>query len=72
MTKSKSRTGSVRFFTPERGFGFITPDDGGDDVFVHISVVEQSGLGYLQPDQRVEFTTEVDARGPKAMTLAGA
>jgi CspA family cold shock protein len=65
-------TGTVKFFNTTKGFGFITPDDGGKDVFVHISAVEQSGLTTLSENQRVKFDTEPDPRGkgPKAVNLS--
>ena len=64
-------TGTVKFFNSEKGFGFITPDDGSKDVFVHISAVERSGMQGLQDGQRVSFETEPDKRGkgPKAVDL---
>ena len=64
-------TGTVKFFNSEKGFGFITPDDGSKDVFVHISAIEQSGMQGLQDGQRVSFETEPDKRGkgPKAVDL---
>jgi len=64
-------TGTVKFFNSEKGFGFITPDDGTKDVFVHISAVEQSGMQGLQDGQKVSFETEPDKRGkgPKAIDL---
>ncbi|MCZ6591568.1 MAG: cold-shock protein [Alphaproteobacteria bacterium] len=65
--------GTVKFYDSARGFGFISPEDGSDDVFVHISTVERSGLGYLSEGQKVEFETEsadsLGARGPKAVNL---
>ena len=56
------------------GFGFITQDDGGKDVFVHISAVQASGMNSLQENQKVSFDTEQDMRGkgPKAVNLAAA
>ena len=65
-------TGTVKFFNTTKGFGFISPDDGGRDVFVHISSVEQSGLTGLADGQRVSFETEADPRGkgPKAVNLS--
>jgi CspA family cold shock protein len=65
-------TGTVKFFNMNKGFGFITPDDGGKDVFVHISAVEQAGLTGLVDGQKVSFDTEPDPRGkgPKAVNLS--
>ena len=65
-------TGTVKFFNTTRGFGFITPDDGSKDVFVHISAVERSGLGYLNDGQKVSFDVQQDTRGPKAVNLKAA
>jgi len=64
-------TGIVKFFNTTKGFGFITPDDGGKDVFVHISAVQASGMDGLTDGQRVSFETEPDKRGkgPKAVNL---
>ncbi len=65
-------TGTVKFFNATKGFGFITPDDGTKDVFVHISTVEGSGLGHLADGQKVSFDVEQDTRGPKAVNLQAA
>ena len=64
-------TGTVKFFNQSKGFGFITPDKGGNDVFVHISAVQASGLPGLNDGQKVSFETEPDRRGkgPKAINL---
>lgn len=64
-------TGTVKFFNEEKGFGFIKPDNGSSDVFVHISAVQASGLRALQQDQKVSFDTEPDSRGkgPKAINI---
>jgi CspA family cold shock protein len=51
-------TGTVKFFNTTKGFGFIQPDDGSKDVFVHISAVERSGLGTLTENQKVSFEVE--------------
>ena len=61
----------MKFFKSDKGFGFITPDDGETDVFVHISAVERSGLASLDSGQRISFETEPDRRGkgPKAVNL---
>ncbi len=62
-------SGTVKFFNATRGYGFISPDDGSKDVFVHISAVERSGLGQLAEGQKLSFEVEQDARGPKAVNL---
>ncbi len=64
-------TGTVKFFNPERGYGFIKPDDGGRDVFVHITAVETAGLKTLAEGQLVSFEVEPDkkGKGPKAVDL---
>lgn len=64
-------TGTVKFFNNDKGFGFITPEDGGKDVFVHITAVQQSGLQGLADGQRVSFETQPDlkGKGPKAVNL---
>ena len=61
--------GTVKFFNQTRGFGFISPEDGSKDVFVHVSAVEQSGMGYLSEGQKVSFDVQPDGRGPKAVNL---
>ena len=56
--------GTVKWFNATKGFGFIQPDDGGNDVFVHISAVERAGLGSLNEGQKGSFEAKVDiARG---------
>ena len=62
-------TGTVKFFNQQKGFGFIVPEDGSKDVFVHITAVEQSGLGQLTEGQKVTFEVQNEARGPKAVNL---
>jgi CspA family cold shock protein len=57
--------GTVKWFNPTKGFGFIQPDDGGQDVFVHISAVERAGLGGLNEGQKVSFELERDKRSGK-------
>jgi CspA family cold shock protein len=64
-----SHSGTVKFFNESKGFGFITPDGGGKDVFVHAVAVEQAGMRALTEGQTVSFDTEQDARGPKAVNL---
>lgn len=65
------QTGMVKFFNQTKGYGFITPDQGGKDVFVHVTAVERSGIGSLDEGMRVSFDTEPDKRGkgPKAVNL---
>ena len=56
-------TGTVKFFNTSKGFGFIRPDDGSKDVFVHISAVERSGLGTLTENQKVSFEVQQGQNG---------
>lgn len=58
--------GTVKWFNPEKGYGFIQPDDGQRDVFVHISAVERSGLRSLQEGQKISFEITTDRRTGKA------
>ncbi|THV25099.1 cold-shock protein [Peteryoungia ipomoeae] len=63
--------GTVKFFNQDKGFGFITPEGGQKDVFVHISAVQASGLTSLAEGQQVTFDTEPDrmGKGPKAVNI---
>lgn len=65
------QTGLVKFFNTEKGFGFIKPDQGGNDIFVHISALQAAGIHALQDNQKVSFETEADRRGkgPKAVNI---
>ena len=67
-----AQTGTVKFFNESKGFGFITPDNGDKDVFVHISALEASGIRTLADGQKVSFETEPDrmGKGPKAVNLS--
>ena len=56
-------TGTVKFFNADKGYGFIQPEGGGNDAFVHISAVEKAGLSTLDRDQRVSYELETDRRG---------
>jgi CspA family cold shock protein len=59
-------TGNVKWFNAEKGFGFIQPSDGGGDVFVHISAVQQAGLRTLNDGQKVIYDLELDRKGKTA------
>jgi len=56
-------TGTVKFFNNDKGYGFIAPEDGTSDAFVHISAVERAGMSTLDKDQRVSYELEKDNRG---------
>ncbi|WP_448659993.1 cold-shock protein [Sphingomonas sp. CJ99] len=58
-----SITGTVKFFNADKGYGFIAPDGGGNDAFVHITAVERAGMVTLQQDQRLSYELEQDRRG---------
>jgi len=55
--------GTVKFFNEQKGYGFIAPEDGGTDAFVHITAVERAGMQTLQQNQRVSYELEQDKRG---------
>ncbi|GGB29927.1 cold-shock protein [Tistrella bauzanensis] len=59
------QTGTVKWFNAQKGFGFIAPDNGGNDAFVHISAVERSGIGELVEGQRVDYELVADRRSGK-------
>jgi len=61
-------TGTVKFFNETKGYGFIAPDGGGNDAFVHISAVENSGMRTLRENQRVSYELQQDRRGKMAAT----
>lgn len=58
--------GTVKFFNDQKGFGFITPDDGGKDLFVHHTNIEASGFRTLEDNQRVEYVSAQGKKGPEA------
>ncbi|WP_299199643.1 cold-shock protein [Thermocrinis sp.] len=62
-------TGTVKWFSKEKGYGFITRDDNQGDVFVHFSAIQQRGFKTLQEGQKVEFEVEQDAKGPRAKNV---
>ncbi|MBV8705532.1 MAG: cold-shock protein [Acetobacteraceae bacterium] len=59
-------TGTVKWYNPQKGYGFIAPEDGSKDVFVHVSAVEQSGIGSLNEGQKVSFEVERGRQGKSA------
>ena len=62
-------TGTVKFYNDQKGFGFIAPDNGGKDVFVHATALERAGMRSLVEGQKVSFDVVPDARGAKAANL---
>jgi CspA family cold shock protein len=62
-------TGTVKWFNAEKGYGFITPEDGSKDVFVHYSGIEGSGYRSLEEGQKVEFTVTQGQKGPQATAV---
>ena len=67
--KMQMAIGTVKFFNTSKGFGFIAPDGGGKDVFVHATAVELAGMRSLTEGQKVSFDIQPDARGSKATNL---
>lgn len=65
MLETKMATGTVKWFNSQKGFGFIQPDEGGADVFVHISAVERAGLPGLNEGQKISYELMVDRRSGK-------
>ena len=63
-------TGTVKWFNHGKGYGFIAPEEGDKDVFVHITAVEAAGLDGLQEGQKINFETESDAKGVRAVNLS--
>jgi len=63
---SETIEGTVKFFSADKGFGFVTPDGGGKDVFVHVTALERSGIRSLVPEQRVRLETSMGQKGPQA------
>jgi cold shock protein len=64
--------GTVKFFNTGKGFGFVAPEGGGKDVFVHVSAVEAAGMRVLAEGQRISFDTQSDTKGAKATNLKAA
>ena len=65
-------TGIVKWFNAEKGFGFIAPEDGGPDVFVHYSAIQTQGYRSLEENQRVQFDVQQGPKGPQASNVAPA
>src|SRR5690606_35945242 len=61
--------GTVKFFNPDKGFGFVTPDDGGNDVFISARTLERTGLATLEPEQRVRLSVRQGQKGPMAESI---
>ncbi|OIQ73477.1 putative cold shock protein A [mine drainage metagenome] len=62
-------TGTVKWFNESKGFGFIKPDEGGEDLFAHFSEIQSKGFRTLQENQRVEFTVKQGPKGPQASAI---
>jgi Cold shock proteins len=62
-------TGTVKWFNADKGYGFITPDDGGADVFAHFSAIQTSGYRTLEENQKVEFDVTEGQKGPQAENI---
>ena len=67
--KNPMTTGTVKWFNSEKGYGFITPDDGTPDVFTHFSTIEGSGYRELAEGQKVEFETQQGQKGPQTKSV---
>ncbi|XTZ36823.1 cold shock protein CspG [Salmonella enterica] len=66
---SNKMTGLVKWFNADKGFGFISPEDGSKDVFVHFSAIQSDNFRTLEEGQKVEFTVESGAKGPAAANV---
>jgi CspA family cold shock protein len=65
-------TGTVKWFNGEKGYGFITPDDGSKDLFVHFSAIQAAGFKSLKENDKVQFEVEQSPKGPRAANIRAA
>jgi CspA family cold shock protein len=70
LSSAVETMGTVKWYNPDKGFGFITPQSGGKDVFIHATVLERAGLGPLQEGQSVRMGVVQGAKGPEAGTIS--
>jgi CspA family cold shock protein len=70
LSTAVEMTGTVKWYNPDKGFGFVTPESGGKDVFIHASVLERAGLGPLQEGQSVRMAVVQGTKGPEAGTIS--
>jgi len=71
INMSNKMLGTVKWFNAEKGFGFISPEDGSKDVFVHFSAIQGTDFRSLDDGQKVEFSVENGPRGPSAVNVTG-
>jgi CspA family cold shock protein len=69
MSEEQGVVGKVKWFNEDKGYGFIARDDGGEDVFLHFSELEQDGFKTIADDAAVEFDVEMGPKGPKAVNV---
>ena len=69
MKEQYMATGTVKWFNADKGFGFIAPDDGGEDVFAHFTAIQSSGYRSLEENQKVEFDVEQGQKGLQAANI---